>query len=135
MGTPVAVKVDDWHTQFKLTPPDAGGAAQLQYVSQPSTKVKAEGKQVWVGPLQFTISGYTDGSTIDVPESGATTAPGSIPAGAKKVKAESKPVMLKGDKVQVTVKGQKTTSSGPVPASLAVTVEIIDAGQTKVNAT
>lgn len=132
MSAEIAVKVDNWQQQFKLTPPDAGGAATLTITSQPSSTVKADGKGVWVGPLMFTISNYMDGTSIDVPASGATTAPGSMPAGAKKVMADGQPVMLKGDKVQVVVMGQKTAGQSTVPSTCSVTVEIQDAGQTVV---
>lgn len=134
MGAAVAVKVDNWQQQFELTPPDAGGTAQLQVTSQPSQKVKADGKNVWVGPLMFTISGYMDGTTINVPGSGATTAPGSMPAGSTKVKAEMQPVMLEGDQVQVIVMGTFQAGSSASTVPCPVTVRIKDAGQTKVMA-
>lgn len=135
MATPVAIKVDNWKQQFTLTPPDAGGAAVLTVTSQPTSKVKAEGKAIWKSPLTFTISGYMDGTTIDVPASGSTVAPGSMSSSATKVKVENVAPMLLGDSVTVTVLGQKTSGSSTVPAPVSVTVQITDAGQSSVSAT
>lgn len=132
MAKPIAVKLDDWKQQFTLDPPDAGGAAQLVISSQPSSTCTAEGKPIWISPIQFTISNYMDGSKINVPASGSTVAPGAIQSTATKVKADGQLVMLEGDKVQVVVLGQKNSGSSTVPATCDVTVTINAAGQASV---
>lgn len=129
-GKAIAVDMGDPISQLEITPPDVGGAMVIQIASQPSQFVKAEGQNVWVSPLQFAITGYQDGMSIDLPTGAGG---GSITATCKFVKAEGKLVMLEGDTSEtITLSGSHTSPTGPRPASAQVTVRIKAAGQTSV---
>lgn len=94
----------------------------------PSEKVLATGLGVFQDGLQITIPvGVTDG-VCTTTEVGV----GNMPATSSKVSAEGKRVLREGD--SVTVSGITGVLSGGSACTLTVTVEIADAGQSKVSA-
>lgn len=97
-------------------------------ISAPSVRVKADGKSVYMGGLQFTFaggnfSGATSGTV-------ATAAPVTIPVTATRTKAEGSFVSLKENFVVMSC---ICTPIFPAttPTTCAGAVEISDAGQTK----
>ena len=70
------------------------GTGVAQITTQASLKVKADEKGVYFGPIDVSVSGYSD-STITVPLSGSGTI--TIQPSAQKVKVEGKYVILEGD--------------------------------------
>ena len=115
---------------FEFSPADAGSA--VVSISKASTKVKATSTEVLTVNTKFSVSAYSNGSTIDVPFSGASTANFSFTASAQKVKAEGGLVLLEGDKANIMIKGKKTTPSGTTEAIIPVVITIKAAGQEKV---
>lgn len=115
---------------FEFNPADVGNA--VVSISSPSTKVKATNKEVLNANTTFSVSNYSNGSTIDVPLSGASTADFSFTTSAQKVKAENSLVLLEGDTANIQIKGQKTTSSGTTEVTIPVVIKIKQAGQEKV---
>lgn len=115
---------------FEFSPADAGSA--VVSISKASTKVKATGTEVLTENTTFSVSAYSNGSTIDVPFSGASTADFSFTASAQNVKAEGGLVLLEGDKANIKITGKKTTPSGTVEATIPVVITIKAAGQKKV---
>lgn len=93
-----------------------------QITTPASTKVKADGKGVYSGPLTISISGYS-GQGIEV-----GTGTDTLQPTATKVKVEGKMVILEGDQVTITVTGQTPQGAS---ASVPVNVKIQDAGQSK----
>lgn len=105
------------------------GSGSISISSTPSSKVKIDGKGVYSGGLNFSISGYTGGAITNGDGAGS----GSISPGAMKVKADGSFVMLEGDtSVPVTINGTMPGPSGPQPAVAMDTVKISNAGQSKV---
>lgn len=95
--------------------------------SLPSVKVKAEGDGVYRGPLAWTFSG---GSSTGF-QSGTITGAGSILPTAIKVKADGSLVIRLEDDIEVTFAGTLTNGN---PGTVVGSVEVSDAGQTKVKA-
>lgn len=122
--------IDIKNCTFEFSPADVGGA--VVSISKASTKVKAAGTEVLTASTTFSVSSYSNGSTIDVPLSGASTADFSFTASAQKVKAEGSLVLLEGDKANIMIKGKKTTPSGTTEFSIPVVITIKAAGQEKV---
>lgn len=102
------------------------GAGQVQVVSQPSQKVKAEGKGVYAGQLQVQVQNYTGGS---ISSGGSGVA--SIAGSSQYVKAEGQAVLLEGDNVQIVLSGTSATGS---PTTQNDVIQIEKAGQQKVEA-
>ena len=115
---------------FEFSPADVGSA--VVSISKASTKVKATGTEVLTASTTFSVSSYSNGSTIDVPSSGASTADFSFTASAQKVKAEGDLVLLEGDKAEIKITGKKTTPSGTAEATIPVVITIKAAGQEQV---
>ena len=115
---------------FEFSPADVGSA--VVSISKASTKVKATGTEVLTASTTFSVSSYSNGSTIDVPFSGASTADFSFTASAQKVKAEGDLVLLEGDKAEIKITGKKTTPSGTAEATIPVVITIKAAGQEQV---
>lgn len=122
--------IDIKNCTFEFSPADVGSA--VVSISKASTKVKAAGTEVLTASTTFSVSSYSNDSTIDVPLSGASTADFSFTASAQKVKAEGSLVLLEGDKANIMIKGQKTTPSGTTEAIIPVVITIKAAGQEKV---
>ena len=122
--------IDIKNCTFEFSPADVGGA--VVSISKASTKVKATGTEVLTANTTFSVSAYSNGSPIDVPLSGASTADFSFTASAQKVKAEGSLVLLEGDKANIMIKGKKTTPSGTTEAIIPVIITIKVAGQEKV---
>jgi hypothetical protein len=97
-------------------------------VSQPSVKVKAVGKGVYRGPLQYTFAGG-DANGFD-PGTEVTTTPQVINPTAVKTKADGLEVIRFGDTDVMVATG--TVSGTPTP--VVGQVEVVDAGQDKVKA-
>lgn len=96
--------------------------------SVPSLKVRADGKGIYRGPLQYTFSGgnasgFDSGSV-------ATTVPQAIQPTAIKVRADGFAVIRLGDSGQMAAVG---TVSG-TPTTVVGLVEVSDAGQDVVRA-
>lgn len=115
---------------FEFDPADAGSA--VVSISNASTKVKATGKEVLTENTTFSVSKYSNGSSIDVALSGSTTTDFSFTPTASKVKAEDGLVLLEGDKASIMIKGKKTTQSGTTDVTIPVVITIKKAGQEKV---
>ena len=103
------------------------GTGTLTITSTPSAKNKAGGNGMYKKPLQFTLAGanaagYDPGTVM-------TVGPGSIPATAVKVKADTLLVMRTDDQ-NASVSMTGTISGTPTP--FVEPWKITDAGQTKV---
>lgn len=126
----IAVQTDTWSTQFELLPPDIGGSISFKVTSSPSEKDSAGGKKCWLSPISFEISGYMDGTVMDLPSG---TGSGSITGSSTITKVETQPALLEGDSTVVKLIGQHTVpGSSPQTVTLDVTVRIKSAGQDKV---
>jgi hypothetical protein len=106
--------------------PISGGIFTI--ISQSSVKVKALGKGVYRGPLQYSFAGG-DADGFD-PGSVLTAAPQIINPTAVKTKADFLEVIRLGDFGVMTATG--SVSGTPTP--IAGQVEVVDAGQDKVKA-
>lgn len=108
-------------------------SGQVSINAQPSSKVSAGGSGVYSGMLDISVSNVTQaalGSAVP------GTATGAILATASDTKADGQPVMRVGDEITlVAADAQTSTSSGPVPGPITLTVKITDAGQAKVEGT
>lgn len=107
------------------------GEGNKQITTQASLKVKADGKGVYCGPIDVSVSGYSD-SVITVPLSGSGTI--TIQPSAQKVKVEGKYVILEGDSGQATISGKAQVGQTQVDVTNTVTAKIEVAGQSKVKA-
>lgn len=107
------------------------GEGNKQITTQASLKVKADGKGVYFGPIDVSVSGYSD-SVITVPSSGSGTI--TIQPSAQKVKVEGKYVILEGDSGSAIISGKAQVGQTQVDVTNTVTAKIEVAGQTKVKA-
>lgn len=107
------------------------GEGVAQITTQASLKVKADGKGVYCGPIDVSVSGYSD-SVITVPGSGSGTI--TIQPSAQKVKVEGDFVILEGDSGTATINGMAWSGQTQVKAQSDVTAKIEVAGQVKVKA-
>ena len=107
------------------------GEGMKQITTQASLKVKADGKGVYFGPIDVSVSGYSDG-TITVPLSGSGTI--TIQPSAQKVKVEGKYVILEGDSGSAMISGKAQVGQTQVDVKSKVTAKIEVAGQVKVKA-
>lgn len=105
------------------------GVAQIS--TQASLKVKADGKGVYFGNIDVSVSGYFD-NTITVPGSGSGTI--TIKPSAKKVKVEGDYVILEGDSGDAMIDGMAQQGQTQVAVKSKVTAKIQFAGQSKVKA-
>lgn len=122
--------IDIKNCTFEFSPADVGDA--VVSILKASTKVKAAGTEVLTANTTFSVTSYSNDSTIDVPLSGASTADFSFTASAQKVKAEGGLVLLEGDKAKIKIQGKKTTSSGTTEVVIPVVITIKAAGQEKI---
>ena len=107
------------------------GEGIKQITTQASLKVKADRKGVYFGPIDVSVSGYSD-SIITVPLSGSGTI--TIQPSAQKVKVEGKNVILEGDSGSAMIDGMAYSGSSQVAVKSNVTAKIEVAGQTKLKA-
>ena len=105
------------------------GVAQIN--TQASLKVKADGKGVYFGNIDVSVSGYSD-NTITVPGSGSGTI--TIKPSAQKVKVEGDYVILEGDSGDAMIDGMAQQGQTQVAVKSKVTAKIEVAGQIKVKA-
>ena len=105
------------------------GIAQIS--TQASLKVKADGKGIYFGNIDISVSGYSD-STITVPGSGSGKI--TIKPSAKKVKVEGDYVILEGDSGDAKINGKAQQGQTQVDVQSKVTAKIEVAGQVKVKA-
>ncbi len=107
------------------------GEGMKHITTQASLKVKADGKGVYFGPIDVSVSGYSD-SIITVPLSGSGTI--TIQPSAQKVKVEGKNVILEGDSGSAMIDGMAQQGQAQVAVKSNVTAKIEVAGQMKVKA-
>lgn len=107
------------------------GEGMKQITTQASLKVKADGKGIYFGPIDVSVSGYSD-SVITVPGSGSGTI--TIQPSAQKVKVEGKSVILEGDSGSAMINGKAQQGQTQVDVQSNVTAKIEFAGQVKVKA-
>lgn len=107
------------------------GEGVSQITTQASLKVKADGKGVYFGDIDVSVSGYSD-SVITVPLSGSGTI--TIKPSAQKVKVEGKYVILEGDSGSALIDGMAQQGQTQVAVKSNVTAKIQVAGQVKVTA-
>lgn len=121
------IGVDGLTIDHVVGSPVSGGTFTI--TSTPSLKVKAEGKGVYSGTLNFTFAGGNGPGAVD----GTVTATGSINPTAVYVKADGSLVIREDDVGNMTGTG---TNSNPPPPTVPIfgVVEITNAGQTKVKA-
>lgn len=105
------------------------GVAQIS--TQASLKVKADGKGVYFGNIDVSVSGYFD-STITVSGSGRGTI--TIKPSAQKVKVDGDYVILEGDSGSAMISGKAQVGQTQVNVQSKVTAKIELAGQSKVKA-
>ena len=111
---------------FEIIPAGAEGLCNVIVTSIPSTKTKADNKNVYTSPLAITVT-YTDSTSAAFSGGGS----GSINSTATKTKADNESVMLENDSVIVHLVGVNPTTGVPIE-DYPVTVKISDAGQNKV---
>ncbi len=107
------------------------GEGMKHITTQASLKVKADGKGVYFGPIDVSVSAYSD-SVITVPSSGSGTI--TIQPSAQKVKVEGQSVILEGDSGSAMISGKAQVGQTQVDVQSNVTAKIEFAGQTKVKA-
>ena len=107
------------------------GTGVAQITTQASLKVKADGKGVYFGNIDVSVSGYFD-NTITVPGSGSGTI--TIKPSAQKVKVEGDYVILEGDSGDAMIDGMAQQGQTQVEVKSKVTAKIEVAGQIKVKA-
>ena len=107
------------------------GEGIKQITTQSSLKVKADRKGVYFGPIDVSVSGYSD-SIITVPLSGSGII--TIQPSAQKVKVEGKNVILEGDSGSAMINGMAQQGQTQVSVQSNVTAKIEVAGQVKVKA-
>ena len=107
------------------------GEGMKQITTQASLKVKADGKGVYFGNIDVSVSGYSD-NTITVPGSGSGTI--TIKPSAKKVKVDGDYVILEGDNGDAMIDGMAQQGQTQVAVKSKVTAKIEVAGQMKVKA-
>ena len=107
------------------------GTGVAQITTQASLKVKADGKGVYCGPIDVSVSGYSD-SVITVPGSGSGTI--TIQPSAQKVKVDGDYVILEGDSGSAMISGKAQVGQTQVDVQSKVTAKIELAGQSKVKA-
>lgn len=107
------------------------GTGVAQITTQASLKVKADGKGVYCGPIDISVSGYSD-SVITVPGSGSGTI--TIQPSAQKVKVDGDYVILEGDSGDAMIDGMAQQGQTQVAVKSKVTAKIEVAGQMKVKA-
>ena len=107
------------------------GTGNKQITTQASLKVKADRKGVYFGPIDVSVSGYSD-SIITVPLSGSGII--TIQPSAQKVKVEGKNVILEGDSGRAMINGMAQQGQTQVSVQSNVTAKIEVAGQVKVKA-
>ena len=107
------------------------GEGNKQITTQASLKVKADGKNVYFGPIDVSVSDYSD-SVITVPLSGSGTI--TIQPSAQKVKVEGNYVILEGDSGDAMINGKAQQGQAQVDVQNKVTAKIEVAGQVKVKA-
>ena len=117
---------------IKITTPGVMG--QINLISQPDLKNRADGKKIYVGDLNFSVS-----NIIQTPC--GTASPGMVASAtisptATKNMVGGKNVLRVGDKVTglSAVGATQPASPTPTPCSITFDVEITDAGQNKVRA-
>jgi hypothetical protein len=106
----------------------SGGSFTI--TSTPSIKVKAEGKGIYRGTLNFSFSGGTYAGGV----SSSATGSGSINFTATKTKADGQFVLRKDDSGTVSGTYQVPPPPPGVTSPFTASVEISDANQTKVKA-
>jgi len=106
----------------------------VSITSQPSMKAKADGKGIYAGQLQISVSGLTQGSSGTATPGSAT---GAISPTASKTKAGTQLVLRVGDRVDglVASDAQMPAGSSTAPSPITFSVEITEAGQTKMKGT
>ena len=107
------------------------GTGVAQITTQASLKVRADGKGVYCGPIDVSVSGYSD-SVITVPGSGSGTI--TIQPSAQKVKVEGDYVILEGDSGDAMIDGMAQQGQTQVAVKSKVTAKIQFAGQINVKA-
>ena len=107
------------------------GDGVKQITTQASLRVKADGKGIYFGPIDVSVSGYSD-TVITVSGSGSGTI--TIQPSAQKVKVEGDYVILEGDSGTATINGMAWSGQTQVEAQSEVTAKIEVAGQVKVKA-
>jgi uncharacterized Zn-binding protein involved in type VI secretion len=105
-------------------------SCSMSMVGPPSSKVKAEGKGAWHDGDKVSVSNVT------VPSAGATIPdPGpyqaAFAAGAAKVKADGKLVLLEGDETATISATPKIPGSPPTNYPVSFKVKASAAGQSK----
>ena len=101
--------------------------AQATITTNPSVKVKADGKGCYSGVINITVIGATAG-TVSQTKDGVGTITGS----AIKVKIDGQGAVLMGDSTKDPIICPATDSASGASATIPVPVTILDAGQTKV---
>lgn len=107
------------------------GTGTITISTQPSNVLKAGGKGVYCGNLNFSITGYS--STV-VTVAGSGSATGSISPTSTTVSSKGNKAVLEGDNTTVTVTGLAYSGSSTVTVTETVIVTVESAGQTVVKA-
>lgn len=97
------------------------GAGVATITTPPSTKLKANGKPVYIGPLTVSVTGFSGAVVTGGGTGTGTINPTSIG------KTEGKGIVREGDTSQpITISGVNASGS---PATEVTTVKIVSAGQ------
>ena len=110
------------------------GTGKVTVTSEPSDQIFVDDNGVFFKEIQFKVENSNGGPGNPIGNNDGKGTGSIIATGSTALSGEDKVVLLGDVSATVDVKGTTTTSSGTVPAFGAVTVKVVDAGQTDVEA-
>jgi|GEM_PF-3846592 len=106
----------------------SSGSGMIQINTNPSTKGSVQGKEIYKGTMNISVSGFTSTNVPSwIPGSGSGN--GVIIGSATKNMLENQPIIKEEDSCTITINGQKQTGTNTSPATDVITVKITNAGQ------
>lgn len=106
----------------------SSGSGMIQINTSPSTKGKVQGKGIYKGTMNISVSGFTSTNIPTwIPSSGSGS--GVIIGSATKNMLEKQPIIKEEDSCTITINGQMKTGMSTSPATDVITVKITNAGQ------
>lgn len=106
----------------------SSGSGMIQINTSPSTKGSIQGKGIYKGTMNISVSSFTSTNIPSwIPSSGSGN--GVIIGSATKNMLEKQPILKEEDSCTITINGKKKTGSSTSPATDVITVKITNAGQ------
>lgn len=106
----------------------SSGSGMIQINTSPSTKGSVQGKGIYKGTMNISVSGFTS-TNVSSWISGSGSGNGVIIGSSTKNMLEKQPILKEEDSCTITINGQKKTGSSTSPATDVITVKITNAGQ------